>query len=273
MLDSGRSCAFGRRGPDNGEQTIPTMNKGRYLARWAQSQRDIQRAQELRWMAFHSRPGSQTGEMRDHDSFDAICRHLLVEVQETQGLVACCRVLPLSGGTTIGQSYAAQFYDVSPMADYASAMAEIGRFCLHPNAHDPDILRIAWALLTRFVDQEKIGMLFGCTSFAGTDGNAYLDAFGVLDARHLGPENMRPRERAPHVFRFRDHVRDRLPDTGRAAETIPPLLRTYMLMGGWVSDHAVVDDDLGTLHVFTGLEISAIPAGRARALRQIAGQA
>ena len=30
-------------------------------------------------------------------------------------------------------------------------------------------------------------------------------------------------------------------------------------MGGWVSDHAVVDRQMNTLHVFTGLEIAAIP--------------
>ena len=52
---------------------------------------------------------------------------------------------------------------------------------------------------------------------------------------------------------------------------MPPLLRSYLVMGGWVSDHAVVDNDLNTLHVFTGLEISAIPPGRARLLRAAAG--
>ncbi len=52
---------------------------------------------------------------------------------------------------------------------------------------------------------------------------------------------------------------------------MPPLLRSYQLMGGWVSDHAVVDTDLDTLHVFTGLEVRAIPESRARALRLVAG--
>ncbi len=42
---------------------------------------------------------------------------------------------------------------------------------------------------------------------------------------------------------------------------MPPLLRTYLMMGGWVSDHAVVDRQMNTLHVFTGLEIGAIPPG------------
>jgi putative hemolysin len=52
---------------------------------------------------------------------------------------------------------------------------------------------------------------------------------------------------------------------------MPPLLRSYLAMGGWVSDHAVVDRDLGTLHVFTALEIAALPPARARRLRALAG--
>jgi L-ornithine Nalpha-acyltransferase len=51
---------------------------------------------------------------------------------------------------------------------------------------------------------------------------------------------------------------------------MPPLLKTYLMMGGWVSDHAVVDRDLGTMHVFTGVEISAIPPARKRLLRSVA---
>jgi len=48
---------------------------------------------------------------------------------------------------------------------------------------------------------------------------------------------------------------------------MPPFLRAYLGMGGWVSEHAVVDRDLGTLHVFTGLEVDAIPASRAKFFR------
>jgi L-ornithine Nalpha-acyltransferase len=61
------------------------------------------------------------------------------------------------------------------------------------------------------------------------------------------------------------------PDLAAAMAQMPPLLRTYLAMGGWVSDHAVLDRDLDTLHVFTAVEIAAIPPARARALREIAG--
>jgi hypothetical protein len=42
-------------------------------------------------------------------------------------------------------------------------------------------------------------------------------------------------------------------------------------MGGWVSDHAVVDRQLNTMHVFTGVEIGMIPGARKRLLRAVIG--
>jgi putative hemolysin len=58
-------------------------------------------------------------------------------------------------------------------------------------------------------------------------------------------------------------------DAKRAHAVMPPLLRTYLMMGGWVSDHAVVDRVMNTLHVFTGLEIARIPPARKKLLRAL----
>ena len=59
-------------------------------------------------------------------------------------------------------------------------------------------------------------------------------------------------------------------DPRAAVQALPPLLRSYLRMGGWVSDHAVIDKALQTLHVFTGLEIGTIPPARKRLLRAVA---
>ena len=37
---------------------------------------------------------------------------------------------------------------------------------------------------------------------------------------------------------------------------LPPLLKFYLRLGGKVSDHAVIDRDLDTLHVFTYLDLN-----------------
>ncbi|MDJ0630271.1 MAG: GNAT family N-acyltransferase [Rhodobacter sp.] len=249
-----------------------TLRKGRYEARLARTGADIAAAQRLRHRAFIAGTGAAARDGdRDTDAFDAHCRHVLVE--ETRGgrLVCCFRLLPLSDGAEIDRCYSAQYYELSALKGFSGRMVEMGRFCIDPDyAGDPDILRVAWGAMTKFVDDEGVEMLFGCSSFAGTETQAYLDAFAMLKERHLAPKRWLPKVKAPNVFRFARRLR-RKPDAKRAMLTMPPLLRTYLLMGGWVSDHAVVDRDLNTLHVFTGLEIKAIPPARARLLRGVAG--
>lgn len=248
------------------------LRKGRYVARPADSAADIDAAQALRYASFVAARGLGLADHagRDSDAFDARCTHILVEERTTGTLVCCFRMLPLTGAE-IGRSYSAQYYDLSNLADFDGPMVEMGRFCLHPDWHDPDILRVAWGAMTRFVDDTGVKLLFGCSSFDGASAEAHKDALAVLMARHLAPKRWLPRVKAPDVFRFARALRRFRPDARRAMLGMPPLLRTYLSMGGWVSDHAVVDHDLDTIHVFTGLEIATIPPARARLLRGVAG--
>lgn len=246
---------------------MEVFRKGRYSVRYAGSDADLQAAQRLRWLAF--RPGSAEDGV-DADRFDPLCRHVLVEERAGGRLVCTFRFMLLEGGAEILQSYSAQYYGLSGLGDYAGRMVEMGRFCIDPSCHDADILRVAWGAMTRVVQQERVDLLFGCSSFKGVDTGDYLDAFAVLKARHLAPKRWLPAVKAPNVFRYAARLR-RKPDMRAAMAKMPPLLKSYLMMGGWVSDHAVVDAEMNTLHVFTGLEVRAIPPGRVRLLQDIAG--
>jgi putative hemolysin len=239
------------------------LTKGRYHARLAQNDAEIAHAQQLRGLCF-----GLTG--ADSDQFDAGCDHVLIWDQHSGDLVCCFRFLPLHCGSEIQRSYSAQFYELDALRDFHGPMVELGRFCIHPERSDPDILRVAWGAMTAYVDARGVELLFGCASFSGTDAVQYYDAFAMLKARHLAPKRWLPRVKAPDVFRFAQRLR-RKPDLKQAMLRMPPLLRTYLMMGGWVSDHAVVDRQMNTLHVFTGVEIAAIPPARKRLLRAVAG--
>ncbi len=56
-----------------------------------------------------------------------------------------------------------------------------------------------------------------------------------------------------------------------APKNVPPLLRMYLAMGGWVSDHAVIDRGLDTLHVLVAVPVADIPPARLRALTALLG--
>lgn len=241
-----------------------TLSKGRYRARISGCDADLEAAQRLRHQAFCGGDGSSV----DADLFDRACQHILVEDLETGVLVCCFRFLTLNGGHEIDRTYSAQFYELAALRAFDGPMIEMGRFCVHPDWTDPDILRVAWGAMTTYVDENNVEMLFGCSSFEGTDEGQYLDAFAMLRDRHIAPKRWLPAVKAPKVFRFAAGLR-RKPNLKLAQLRMPPLLRTYLMMGGWVSDHAVVDQKMNTLHVFTGLEIKDIPPERKRLLRAI----
>ena len=140
-------------------------------------------------------------------------------------------------------------------------MIEVGRFCIDPEVNDPSVILTAWAALAQIVTQSQTELLFGCSSFEGIDKSKYVDSFALLRDRYIAPVQWRPRIKSAKVFCYSKDLNCKA-DKKRALLNMPPLLKTYLSMGAWVSDHAVVDFNMKTLHLFTGIEISKIPKRR-----------
>lgn len=236
--------------------------KGRLRARLAETKDDIRAAQRLRTDCFRAGRGAGLGQRTDADAFDDRCQHLLVEPAQGGAPLGTCRFMILPPGR-MADSYSAQFYGLTALDSLPGPKLEIGRFCLDPACRDVDALRLAWAALTRVVDGAGVAQMFGCSSFAGTDPQPYADALAHLGHRHLGPPALRPDPIAAQTLPLVAAPHD----PARAQAQLPPLLRSYLAMGGWVGDHVVVDRDLGTLHVLTVVDVAAIPPARARLLR------
>jgi L-ornithine Nalpha-acyltransferase len=222
------------------------------------------RALALRQRCF--RPSNP--ERDDSDAHDDRCQHLLVEDADTGAVLACCRLMVLADGGGIADSYSSGHYDLGLLGHHRHPMMEIGRFCIDPECRNPDVLRFAWAALTRLVDRHAISLLFGCSSLAGASALQHREALAVLAKARRAPERWAPSVKSRDTLDLANVAGDSVDADPQTA--LPPLLRSYLSMGGWISDHAVVDRDLDTLHVFTALEVSAIPPARARALRLMA---
>jgi putative hemolysin len=256
------------------EETV--LRRGAYAVRFARSGDDVQRCQQLRHRCFVEDAGGQdrNGGI-ETDKFDSLCDHIMVEDQ-AGALVCSYRLMSIPSGAAIKASYSAQYYDLERLSHYPAPMLELGRFCVVPDVRDPDVLRIAWGMLAAIVDARSVGLLFGCSSFAGTDAAIYGQAFDLLAQRHQAPDQWHPDVKAPQVVEFREIAQDitdrAILDHAATMAQVPMLLKTYLAMGGWVSDHAVIDTAMNTLHVFTGVEIAKIPPARAKALRAVAAR-
>ena len=238
---------------------------GRYRARFASSEIDVSAAQSLRYKCFNL---SNKVEL-DVDEFDIPCRHVLVENLESEKLICCYRIMIFDNGKEISNSYSSQFYDLKAIESFPDPMIEVGRFCVQPEINDPSVILTAWAALAQIVDQNQTQLLFGCSSFEGVEKEKYLDSFALLRDRYIAPDHWRPKMKAAQVFCYSKDLIDKV-DKKKALLNMPPLLKTYLSMGAWVSDHAVIDLKMKTLHLFTGMEISKIPKSRKQFLLNLA---
>lgn len=190
----------------------------------------------------------------DRDAFDDHGAHLDIRDATTGQLVACLRC-HVHEPAEVTCAYAAQFYDLTPLKLYPRPMIEVGRFCVSPAfVHHPDVVRLAWITVAATVEDSGAGMLFGCTC---------VDGARFPKWRRDPPETWQVKPRGIAV----PLARRRKPGDAGPRRT---LLDLYLRMGGWVSEQAVRDPDLGTVHVFTALEVAAIPPQRARSLRRLA---
>lgn len=259
------------------------LERGGLRARLAAGDADRARLMALRQAAFPHADGRPDG----WEPLDDACRHVLVEGAQGQALAAF-RVLVMADGRGLAGCYSARFYDLSPLMADPRPLAEMGRFCLQPGPLAADALRLAWAAMARIVDAAGAARMLGCTSFPGADWSRHRAALALLAAAHLGPPELRPREKLAGAVRYpalcgapgdgpvatpaapSAAPSAAAPADRRAAQAgLPPLLRSYLAMGGWVSDHAVADHDLDTLHVFTCVAVAGVPPARAASLRAL----
>ncbi|MDZ7905034.1 MAG: GNAT family N-acyltransferase [Cypionkella sp.] len=228
---------------------------GGYTVRVAHSRDDMTLAMALRRARFGA------GE----DDFDAGCMQILIQFQGD--LCATFRLRPYASGAELGQGYSAQFYDVRALAAMSRPALELGRFCVVDGAHQIDALRLSFAAMAAQVDNLGAGVLFGCASFHGENFDHHRPALSLLKS-HISADWPITCLAAHHIdLKSLSHTKD---EEVAALRGVPPLLRSYLSLGGWVGGAAVRDDDLGTYHVFTALEVDKIPAPRAMALRKLA---
>ncbi len=225
--------------------------------RLAESAAEIDAAQALRYRVFYEELEARPTPLmkrraRDADKFDAYCDHLVVidraRIDGNPRVVGTYRLMRRSVATAHEGFYVAQEYDVAPLLRYPGEVAEVGRSCVHRDYRQGAVMQLLWRGISEYVGAFDVEMLFGCGSFTGTDPTRFAVALSYLYHRHLAPESFRPRALSHRYVDMRFLPRAVVgDDIGLAA--LPPLMKGYMRLGGFVGDGAVIDWQFNTVDV------------------------
>ncbi|WP_420345970.1 GNAT family N-acetyltransferase [Pelagibius sp.] len=230
---------------------------GNLRIRLAEDPAEVRAAQALRYRIFYEQMTAQpTPEMRaarrDFDSFDEFCDHLLVFDEERgsgpESVVGTYRVMRREGATRRGQFYSVDEYDIAAIEAYPGEILELGRSCVDPTCRTGAAMQLLWRGIAEYVFYYNISIMFGCASLPGTDPQQLKLPLSYLYHHHLAPPALRAR-----AVDGRRVAMDLLPidevEISAARQALPPLIKGYLRLGGFVGDGAVVDHDFGTTDV------------------------
>ena len=218
----------------------------RYRIEFVQSEANRLKAQKFRQKVFRA---SQVG--LDEDKFDSISEHCLIfDKKSNNKLVLVFRIRAFSSMEDILYSYPSQYYDLTKLSVLSLRPMEIGRLCVDQHTSDPFLLLVAFKYIRSIVSSRQIDFIFGCTSFAGADNPQHLAALNSLEKNQIASSNFPIKRKSSKVLDIKKNFIG-AQESKNANKFLPPLLRFYLSLGGRVSDHAVIDKDLDTLHVFT----------------------
>jgi L-ornithine Nalpha-acyltransferase len=226
-------------------------------ARLARSEADIDAAQALRYRVFYeelgARPTARHRRLRrDFDDFDAICDHILVVDRDrgahAHGVVGTYRVLRRSRVRTDLGFYSADEYDISRLEAYPGEILELGRSCVDTGYRTLSTMQLLWRSIAAYITLHDIGLLFGCASLQGTNLDALAGQLSYLYHYHLAPPELRPRARSERYTEMRLLDEEDV-DPKRVMSELPPLIKGYLRLGGFIGDGAVIDHQFNTTDV------------------------
>lgn len=217
---------------------------------------EVEEAQALRYQVFVEEMGAKaTPEMlsckRDIDEFDKVCDHLLV-VEHGAGdsykVVGTYRLLRRSSMQKIGRFYTDGEFDISLIKQYKGEILEVGRSCVHPDFRNRAVMQLLWRGIGAYVSKFNVGLMFGCASFSGTDPRAHAMALSYLYHYHLAPKEICPRA-LPSRYVEMNMIPKEEVDAKAAFSVLPPLIKGYLRLSGYIGDGAVIDYDYNTTDV------------------------
>lgn len=240
-----------------GTETFEELRASNLGLRIASTAEELDAVQALRYRVFYEEMGARAdaatlAARRDADAFDAIADHLVVVDHDLgegpDSVVGTYRLIRGPAAARIGRFYSADEYDIEVLLARNEELLELGRSCVAAPYRTRGTLQLLWRGIAAYVFRHRIDLMFGCASLPGTDLDALAPQLSYLFHHHLAPAAIRPRA-LPHRYMPMARMDPTALDPRAVLNELPPLVKGYLRLGGFIGDGAVLDHQFNTTDV------------------------
>ena len=232
------------------------QNSANFSIKLAETSVELRAAQRLRYRIFVTELGGET----DHDSarlgverdaYDAHFDHLILcdnTLPADDHVIGVYRLLRSDMVANGAGFYSAGEFCLDKITDSGRKSLELGRSCVDARYRNGVAMHLLWQGLAEYVTAHKIEILFGVASFHGTDPAAISHALSFLHHSYLAPDDLLVSAYGSNAVPM-DILSNNETDKRAALLQIPPLIKSYLRLGGMVGDGAYVDHAFNTIDV------------------------
>jgi putative hemolysin len=239
------------------EPGFEELRAGNLGVRLTTSADEIDAAQALRFKVFYDECGAKPDaptllSRRDRDRFDPVADHLLVIdhdiADDARGVVGTYRLIRQEAAAKIGRFYSADEYDLTVLEQFPGRLLELGRSCVEPSYRSRAVMQLLWRGIAAYVFQHNIELMFGCASLQGTDPDVLAPELTYLSTHHMAPAPIRLRAVAERYIEM-NRLDPAAIEPRHVLAGLPPLIKGYLRLGGFVGDGAVIDWQFNTTDI------------------------
>jgi L-ornithine Nalpha-acyltransferase len=239
------------------ERGFGELRFGNLGVRLARSTAEIDAVQALRYRVFYDEMRATPSRLarrtqRDQDNLDSVADHLLVIDYALgsgpESVVGTYRLIQRAAAERAGRFYTSGEFDITRLLAFRGRLLELGRSCVDAAHRNKMVVQLLWRGIAAYVFEHRIDLMFGCASLPGTEPEAVAPELTYLYHHHLAPPGIRPVALPDRHIEMRRLDLDSL-DRRWVLSRLPPLIKGYLRLGGFVGDGAVIDRDFNTTDV------------------------
>lgn len=231
-------------------------NAGEFSIKLATTPEEIVAAQKLRYRVFVEELGARvdpecTRIGAEVDEFDEYFDHLILQdksLPQGDDVIGVYRLLRSDVAAKGPGFYSAAEFQLDKIVKSGRKSVELGRSCVDKRYRNGIAMHFLWKGLADYVAAHGIELLFGVASFLGTDRQAIAQALSYLHHNHLAPNDLRVAAQGHNAVGM-DIVPASEIDRRAALMQIPPLIKSYLRLGGTVGSGAYIDQGFNTIDV------------------------
>jgi putative hemolysin len=229
--------------------------RGGFIIKTASTPQEIMSVLRLRYEVFYREFQNKKFPVGiDLDSYDRQADHLIIIDTKSEAVVGTYRLISSRFSKTF---YSESEFELGEFLSTPTRKLELGRACIHKNYRTGFMISLLWRGVSEYARLADAQILFGCTSVKTMDPVKIAQILAYLDGMSARSHNPKIVPTKNYRVPMLEVARAELEDY-QGKELIPPLLESYIKMGGKVLGDPALDRDFKCTDLFTVLDLTAM---------------